>query len=176
MKKLIYFFNENIKVVMKRIILKYSLTLQQKHVVEVILLVNLIDILEELKEPTNYLYFLVFAALVQIFILLNKNGLLIRNGILYKAKYIFKKYWFKQKVSLKNITDIAILSFKDKQDAYEYQIFLLNSKHTYRYYLTSTKDDLELARLTIRQINTVFNLNNTTYNPRHTRYKKYRGR
>lgn len=182
---------------MKKIILKSGLTLHQKIILILVFIVTFLIgtimllalILKTLKFPEfeeDFIaidYFLLFLFPLSVFfllILLSKNGVVIfKNKDIYSAKFIFGKYWFKQKVNLTDITDISILSFKGIQKfafvsaaspdkgytVYNNEIHLLNEKHTTKRHLITT-NDLDLAEDTVHKINETLNLNYMPYNPR----------
>lgn len=181
---------------MKKIILDSNFTLHQKimliatfifsFVIGSLSLIYVVFMLLNLTESTENFeaadYFSLFLFPVSIFILLlllSKNGLIVNKSNLYSAKFIFGKYWFKQKKDLTNITDITIFSTKaahkfafisvinpDKQySVNQNKIFLLNEKHTVKRLLIQT-NDIKIANEAIIQITKILGLKYMKYNPR----------
>ena len=183
---------------MKKIILKSGLTIYQRIMLILVfiftfsiggimvltLLFKILKVPEFDQEFVGNDYFYLFFFPVSLFILLiilSKNGILVTNKKdLYSAKFIFGKYWFRQKVDLSDITDISILSYKEslnfapfsfalpekKYEVYNNKIYLLNEYHTIKRYLISTSD-MALAEKTVDEIKEVLHLNYELYNPRY---------
>jgi len=170
---------------MIKIILKSSLNLYQKFWLLLCFLLFFalgMRIFENnrFSENIDYSYLLLFLiCFVVVLFFFNKNGLIIKNNKLYQAKFIFGFCWFKLKKNITGITDITILTIKgvkkyafvsdthpDKgYDVINYDIYMLNEKHTVKKYLATAKNKKQ-ANDAIVIINEVFNFKFGLYNPR----------
>lgn len=176
---------------MKKLILKSSLTSHQKFVLSLLFLVSffigsiyVLSLFAGLMKDSSlnladYISLLMFPlSLVALLNLLSKNGFIIENKKLMTAKFVFKIPWSSKKVDLNDKSDICILKYKGAQkftfavvanpdqayEVYNNRIYLLNSNHSVKDLIFTTKDDLD-AEKAISFINESFGLNFSKYNP-----------
>lgn len=176
---------------MKKLILKSSLTSHQKFFLSMLFLVlffigsiYVLSLFAGLMKDfplslRDYISLLMFPiSLVAMLNLLSKNGFIIENNELSTAKFVFKIPWSSKKVNLTDKTDISILKYKGSQkfifalvanpnqayEVYSNRIYLLNSNHSVKELIFTTKDDLD-AEKAISFINESFGLNFSNYNP-----------
>lgn len=176
---------------MKKLILKSALTSHQKFILFMLFIATFLIgsdyvmafLLGQFTGITlnlaDYISLLMFpVSLFALLHLLSKNGFVIKNGQLRTAKFVFGQSWTSKKVDLTDKTDISILKFKGVQkftfavvanpnqgyEVYNNKIYLLNSNHSVKDLLYTTKDEAA-AEKAIGFINETCNLNFSDYNP-----------
>ncbi len=176
---------------MKKIIFHSSFTFHQKFILVILFIILLFKTLDiytalligfldkPLISGAQYIYLLSFPlTLFVLGLLLSKKGILINNGNLYTARFLWGQKITQKKISLENITDVSILKFNGHQkfaffskgnpdldyEIFLNEIYLLNEKHTSKTFLISS-ENLILVEQAVALIQKELNLNINKYSP-----------
>jgi len=176
---------------MKKIIIKNELTLFQKILLTgvsfglfgmtyKILTDEFTDDRGYIIEVPHYWAVITFLAGLAFFLFLFvKKGLIVDNGKLYRAYFLFGKNIYKSQVDLTDITDISIFKIrtKEKMEFYRpgpgpaeftnmyYKIYILNEPHTYKDLILESTDE-ELINYVADFLQKELGLQLNPYDPR----------
>ncbi|WP_121905682.1 hypothetical protein [Ulvibacter antarcticus] len=150
----------NLETELKRQPLEYNYDNYQKinWSIFIITILGIIIFLLQLKMKLLILGSIVLLCLIifySIILMFSKNGLAAKNNDLYKADFFSDKLIFKRKVKLSDNPNFSILKLRKRQKVVfsvastdasygliNYDIFLLNEKHTKKKYVMSLRNEM----------------------------------